>query len=215
VGPNPGVLDAYWAAITKNVRVGQLGYVMSTQNPFRVAEETAILDHLSRGRCFVGFARGYQSRWTNIIGQHLGTRATNSPSAALSDPSHLFDSKGGRKDLDDDAVNRRIFEEEIDIVVKAWTQDSIEYKGSVWQVPYPYDTGVDDWPLAKAGVTARLGAPGVAHNAARESCPLERQPPRSAQQAQADNRHTVELRFQNYVFQRTNSHPAPGEPRNS
>jgi alkanesulfonate monooxygenase SsuD/methylene tetrahydromethanopterin reductase-like flavin-dependent oxidoreductase (luciferase family) len=160
VGPNPGVLDAYWAAITKNVRVGQLGYVMSTQNPFRVAEETAILDHLSRGRCFVGFARGYQSRWTNIIGQHLGTRATNSPSAALNDPTHLFDSKGGKKDLDDDVVNRRIFEEEIDIVVKAWTQDSIEYKGSAWQVPYPYETGVDDWPLAKTGVTGRLGAPG-------------------------------------------------------
>ena len=160
VGPNPGILDAYWAAITKNVRVGQLGYVMSTQNPFRVAEDTAILDHLTRGRCFVGFARGYQSRWTNIIGQHLGTRATNSPSAGLSDSTHLFDSKGGRKDLDDDAVNRRIFEEEIDIVVKAWTQDSIEHDGAAWKVPYPYETGVDDWPLAKAGVTGRLGAPG-------------------------------------------------------
>ena len=41
VGPNPGVLNAYWAAITKKVRVGQLGYVMSTQNPIRVAEETS------------------------------------------------------------------------------------------------------------------------------------------------------------------------------
>ena len=76
VGPNPGVLDAYWAAITENVRVGQLGYVMSAQNPIRVAEETAILSHLAEGRIFVGFARGYQSRWTNILGQHLGARAT-------------------------------------------------------------------------------------------------------------------------------------------
>src|SRR5215468_3009726 len=76
VGPSPGVLNAFWAATTKNVRVGQLGYVMSTQNPIRVAEETAVLDHLTRGRFFVGFARGYQSRWTNVLGQHLGTRAT-------------------------------------------------------------------------------------------------------------------------------------------
>jgi len=38
VGPNPGVLNAYWAAITENVRIGQLGYVMSAQNPIRVAE---------------------------------------------------------------------------------------------------------------------------------------------------------------------------------
>jgi len=159
-GPNPGVLDAYWAAITKNVRVGQLGYVMSTQNPIRVAEETAILDHLTRGRCFVGFARGYQSRWTNIVGQHLGTRATGSPSAISADPGHLFAGEQQQKDLDDDAVNRRLFEEEVDIVIKAWTQDSIEYKGQAWQIPFPFDRGVDDWPLARNGVTQRLGAPG-------------------------------------------------------
>ena len=89
VGPSPGVLTGYWAAITHNVRVGQLGYVMSTQNPIRVAEEVAILDHLTRGRCFVGFARGYQSRWTNVLGQHLGARATRSPSAAASSPEIL------------------------------------------------------------------------------------------------------------------------------
>ncbi len=159
-GPNPGVLDAYWAAITKNVRVGQLGYVMSTQNPIRVAEETAILDHLTRGRCFVGFARGYQSRWTNIVGQHLGTRATGSPSAISADPGHLFAGEQQQKDLDDDAVNRRLFEEEVDIVIKAWTQDSLEYKGQAWQIPFPFDRGVDDWPLARNGVTQRLGAPG-------------------------------------------------------
>lgn len=159
-GPNPGVLNAYWAAITRNVRVGQLGYVMSTQNPIRVAEETAILDHLSQGRCFVGFARGYQSRWTNVIGQHLGTRATTSPSAVAIDPTHLFGKKIEQKDRDDDEINRRIFEEEVEIVLKAWTEASIEYQGTAWQIPYPYDRGVDDWPLAKAGVTGRFGAPG-------------------------------------------------------
>ena len=37
---------------------------------------------------------------------------------------------------------------------------------------------------------ARLGAPGVTHDAAREARLLEGQPPRPAQQAQADNRHT-------------------------
>jgi alkanesulfonate monooxygenase SsuD/methylene tetrahydromethanopterin reductase-like flavin-dependent oxidoreductase (luciferase family) len=62
VGLSPGTLDAYWAAITKNIHVGTLGYVMSTQNPIRVAEETAIVNHLARGRSFVGFALGYQSR---------------------------------------------------------------------------------------------------------------------------------------------------------
>jgi alkanesulfonate monooxygenase SsuD/methylene tetrahydromethanopterin reductase-like flavin-dependent oxidoreductase (luciferase family) len=160
VGPSPGVLNAYWAAITKNVRVGQLGYVMSTQNPIRVAEETAVLDHLTQGRCFVGFARGYQSRWTNVIGQHLGTRATTSPSAAKVDPSRMFAKDPDRKEFSDDEVNRRLFEEEVDIVLKAWTEESIEYQGRAWQIPYPHDRGVDDWPLANMGITARLGAHG-------------------------------------------------------
>ncbi len=139
VGPNPGVLAAHWAAITKNIRLGQLGYVMSTQNPFRIAEETAIIDHLAKGRSFVGFARGYQDRWTNIVGQHLGARAAHSDGSA------------------DDNLNREIFEEQVDLVLKAWTQDSIEHKSPRWQVPYPYEEGIDWW---MAESSKWLGAPG-------------------------------------------------------
>ena len=40
VGPNPGVLNAYWASIVKNAHIGALGYVMATQDPIRVAEES-------------------------------------------------------------------------------------------------------------------------------------------------------------------------------
>ena len=65
VAPSPGATNAYWLAKTKNIHIGPLGYVMSTHNPIRVAEEVAVIDHLSQGRTFVGFARGYQSRWTN------------------------------------------------------------------------------------------------------------------------------------------------------
>jgi alkanesulfonate monooxygenase SsuD/methylene tetrahydromethanopterin reductase-like flavin-dependent oxidoreductase (luciferase family) len=140
VGPNPGVLNAYWAAITKNVRVGQLGYVMSTQNPIRVAEETAILDHLSRGRFFVGFARGYQSRWTDVLGQHLGGVAT------LSDNSPA------------DRENRKVFEEQVGLVLRAWTEDSIEHRSDVWQIPYPHENGGRDWPMVEW--TRVLGAQG-------------------------------------------------------
>ena len=58
---------------------------------------------------------------------------------------------------------------------------------------------------------ARLGAPGVAHNAAREARLLQSQPPRSAQQSQADNRHTPKKMFWVYIFQGMNSHPAASE----
>jgi alkanesulfonate monooxygenase SsuD/methylene tetrahydromethanopterin reductase-like flavin-dependent oxidoreductase (luciferase family) len=140
VSPSPGVMNAFWGARTKKIRVGQLGYVMTTHNPVRVAEETAMLDHLTEGRCFVGFSRGFQSRWTDVFGQHTGARAT------LSDGS------------DGDRLNREIFEEAVEIVLKAWTEESIEHNSERWQIPYPHDTGLRDWFMAPW--TEKLGAHG-------------------------------------------------------
>ena len=154
VGPNPALLAAYWASITKNVRVGELGFVMSAQNPFRVAEDAAVLDHLSGGRSFVGFARGYQARWTNILGQHLGTRATLSPSGDQKIDELSEQAKAQR--FADDKRNREIFEEQVDMVLQSWTQDSVEFNTPHWQVPFPHDQGVD-WTMT---ATKELGAPG-------------------------------------------------------
>ncbi len=164
VAPAPGAIQAYWAAITKRIHVGVLGYVMATHNPIRVAEETAVINHLAQGRSFVGLARGYQSRWTNVIGQHYGARATKSPQAAIYNPATqgagYSTATTVAQDLADDAENRRIFEDHVEIMLKAWTQDSFDHHSRNWQIPYPYETGVTDWPLARAGVTQRFGAPG-------------------------------------------------------
>ncbi len=164
VAPAPGAIQAYWAAITKRIHVGVLGYVMATHNPIRVAEETAVINHLAQGRSFVGLARGYQSRWTNVIGQHYGARATKSPQAAIYNPATqgagYSTATTVAQDLADDAENRRIFEDHVEIMLKAWTQDSFDHHSKNWQIPYPYETGVTDWPLARAGVTQRFGAPG-------------------------------------------------------
>jgi alkanesulfonate monooxygenase SsuD/methylene tetrahydromethanopterin reductase-like flavin-dependent oxidoreductase (luciferase family) len=154
VGPNPGLLNAYWAAITKRVRIGQLGYTMSAQNPFRVAEDVAVLDHLTGGRSFCGFARGYQARWTNILGQHLGARATLSPSGTPDQMAQLDEAARAAR-VSDDQVNRAIFEENVELVLQSWMQDSVEWKGR-WQVPYPYEDGVD-WTMT---ATRELGAEG-------------------------------------------------------
>ena len=40
--------------------------------------------------------------------------------------------------ISDDQINREIFEENVELVLQSWTQDSVEAKGR-WQVPYPYD----------------------------------------------------------------------------
>jgi len=156
VGPNPGLLDAYWAAQTTRIRLGQLGYTMGAQNPLRVAEDTAILDHLTRGRCFVGFSRGYQARWTNILGQHLGTRATLSPAGASAEAIAATSAEKRAADLSDDRVNREIFEEQVALVVEAWTSESLQHRTERWQIPFPYEAGVP-WQMT---ATSRLGAPG-------------------------------------------------------
>lgn len=147
VGPNPGVLNAYWAGQVKNARVGALGYVAATQDPIRVAEETAIIDHLSRGKYFVGFARGYQSRWTNIIGQFTGTAATVSDGSA------------------DDKRNREIFEERVEMILDCWQNESTVLDGKYYQAPYPLDTGVQGYPAAAiaaaAGAIGEMGADGA------------------------------------------------------
>mgnify|MGYP003626398841 CR=1 FL=1 len=128
VGPNPGVLNAYWASHVKNAHVGALGYVAATQDPIRVAEETAIIDHLTKGKYFVGFARGYQSRWTNIIGQFSEAQAT------VSDGS------------DADRKNREIFEERVEMILDCWQKDSVVLDGKSYQAPYPLETGVEGYP---------------------------------------------------------------------
>ena len=59
---NPIMLDAFVAMRTQNLKVGQLALVLPTHHPLRVAEDIAMLDQMTKGRVYVGFARGYQSR---------------------------------------------------------------------------------------------------------------------------------------------------------
>jgi len=157
VGPNPGLLNAYWAAVTERIRIGQLGFTMSSQNPIRVAEDTAMIDHLTNGRCFVGFSRGYQARWTNVLGQHVGSRATLSPDGKSEADRQAMGAEMLARQTREDRVNREVFEENVEMVMEAWRQDSIEHNSPRWQIPFPYDEGIE-WLMSD--VTARLGAPG-------------------------------------------------------
>jgi len=132
VGPCPGIMNAWLGPYAKRMRLGQLGYVMSAQHPLRVAEEAAVLDHILKGRFFVGFARGYQSRWVRTIGQHYDSAAT------------LMERDTAAQAAADER-NQKIFRELVDIVVKAWTETSFSYDGEFFKVPFPYD-GIDDYP---------------------------------------------------------------------
>ena len=113
---------------------------MATQDPIRIAEETSILDHITKGKYFVGFARGYQSRWTNILGQFTHTVATVGEGDA------------------DDKKNRDIFEERVEMVLRCWEQESVVLDGNYYQAPFPLQTGVQNYPAVQ--IAREAGAIG-------------------------------------------------------
>ena len=124
---NPVLLDLFIGMQTKNIRVGQLGIVLPAANPLRVAEDIAMLDHMTNGRANAGFARGYQRRWVDVLGQHA-----HGVHGALPDQHDAIDQ-----------ANRDAFEENFRLVKQAWTEPMIEgYQGKLWQIPIP-STG---WP---------------------------------------------------------------------
>lgn len=178
VGPNPGILNAHWASQVKNLHLGAFGYVMATQDPIRVAEETAIIDHLTHGKYFVGFARGYQSRWANILGQAAGAVAT------VSD--------GGANDL----KNREIFEERVEMVLDCWTKDSVELNGQFYQAPFPHDTGIEGYEgfeiAREAGAEGEVDENGALRRISVVPKPLQ-QPHPPCFVAVARSRATIEF----------------------
>lgn len=61
MSPNPLQLLSYFAGRTKRLELGTAVIVLPWHDPVRVAEEIALLDVLSGGRCLFGFGRGAAS----------------------------------------------------------------------------------------------------------------------------------------------------------
>ena len=61
MSPSPTQLLSYFAGRTRRVTLGTAVIVLPWHDPVRVAEEIALLDVLSNGRCVFGFGRGAAS----------------------------------------------------------------------------------------------------------------------------------------------------------
>jgi alkanesulfonate monooxygenase SsuD/methylene tetrahydromethanopterin reductase-like flavin-dependent oxidoreductase (luciferase family) len=120
---NPIMLDLFIGLQTKRLRVGQLGVVLPANNPIRVAEDIAMLDHMTGGRANAGFARGYQRRWVDIMAQQ----------------THGIHGAQPHQHDEIDAANRAAFEECYRIIKQAWTEEALTFDGRYWRVP-PGDT---------------------------------------------------------------------------
>jgi alkanesulfonate monooxygenase SsuD/methylene tetrahydromethanopterin reductase-like flavin-dependent oxidoreductase (luciferase family) len=136
----PMMLYADLAARTERISFAPTALVLPGNDPIRVAEQVALLDQLTKGRVYAGFARGYQDRWVNILGQQVPVQGT---------PMNGDDV---------DKRNRAVHEEYLEIIYKAWKNDVLTHDGEFYQVPFPYDEGITRWPLADW--TREYGAPG-------------------------------------------------------
>ncbi len=58
MAPSPSVFLASVAAHTRRIKFGPLVYTLALYHPLRLAEEVAMLDHLSNGRFQLGIGRG-------------------------------------------------------------------------------------------------------------------------------------------------------------
>lgn len=137
----PLIFLADLAARTRRIKLATLVMPLTGWDPIRLAEEIALLDHLTQGRFIPGIGRGYQDRWLNVLGQKYGV------TGATSDGS------------DSDRQNREVFEELYAVMKMAWTEGSIRFEGKYYQVPADSGAGRPRWPVAKTW-TARYGAPG-------------------------------------------------------
>jgi len=146
---NPIMWDMYIAQHTQAMRVGQLGMNLTAMNPIKVAEDIAMLDHMTGGRAFAGFSRGNTPRWTATMGQHIDVTSTESDKTEA------------------DQRNRRALYENWRLVKSLWTDDLTRSDGEFWQVPLPVewhfnptkqfgeDQTDDDNILRKIGITPR------------------------------------------------------------
>jgi alkanesulfonate monooxygenase SsuD/methylene tetrahydromethanopterin reductase-like flavin-dependent oxidoreductase (luciferase family) len=146
--PNQVPMFADFAARTERLHFAPMSTVITTRDPLRVAEDWALLDQLSKGRIAgICVARGYQKRWVQILGQK------NAISAATSDQSLS------------DEFNREVFDEYLEVIFKAWNNDVFDHNGKHYQVPFPYDKGIEGWAAVEwtraHGVDGEIDAQGV------------------------------------------------------
>ena len=105
--PNIILLGTHLASRTEKLKFGCAFNIVPMWHPIRLAEDYAMADHLTDGRIIFGVGRGYHSREVESLGAPV---------------------------IDNDA-NREVFEEQREIIFKAFNQESFSHKGKRYSVP--------------------------------------------------------------------------------
>ncbi|MCH2510990.1 MAG: LLM class flavin-dependent oxidoreductase [Dehalococcoidia bacterium] len=107
--PNLLMMYVHLAHLTKNLKFGCGFNVNPMWHPLRLAEDYATADILTGGRVVFGIGRGYHSREVDTFGA----------------PSTITDTD----------ANRELFEEQTEIIMKAFNEESFSYKGKYYTLP--------------------------------------------------------------------------------
>ena len=105
--PNLLMLNLYLANQTNRIKFGCGFNIAPMWHPLRLAEDFAMADILTNGRVIFGVGRGYHTREVETFGSPM---------------------------LDGDA-NRELFEEQIEIILTAFREESFSYQGKHFQIP--------------------------------------------------------------------------------
>ena len=107
--PNLLMLGLYLSCNTQRLKYGCGFNITPMWHPLRLAEDFAMADILSGGRIVFGVGRGYHSREVETFG------------------SPMFDGD----------ANRELFEEQVEVMVKAFSQESFSHQGKHYTIPAP------------------------------------------------------------------------------
>ena len=105
--PNVLMLALHLAHVTKRLRFGCGFNITPMWHPLRLAEDFATADILTGGRVTFGVGRGYHTREVETFGAPL---------------------------LDQPA-NRELFEEQVDLIFKAFSEESFSHHGKHYTIP--------------------------------------------------------------------------------
>ena len=105
--PNLIMLNVHLAHLTKNIKFGCGFNIAPMWHPLRLAEDYATADILTNGRVIFGVGRGYHTREVETFGSNI---------------------------TDQDA-NREEFEEAVDIIFKAFNNESFSHQGKYYTLP--------------------------------------------------------------------------------
>jgi alkanesulfonate monooxygenase SsuD/methylene tetrahydromethanopterin reductase-like flavin-dependent oxidoreductase (luciferase family) len=105
--PNLILLGVHLAGLTKRLKFGSAFNIVPMWHPLRLAEDFAMADVLTGGRLIFGVGRGYHSREVETFGSPV---------------------------IDNDA-NRELFLEQMEVILKAFNEDSFSHKGKYYTIP--------------------------------------------------------------------------------